>query len=60
MSKVVLAVILVTAAIGLAAATIARSLGHPWMHTTLIGLGAGLIALALGLWWASREQATST
>jgi len=59
MSKVLLAV-LVSSAIGLAAAGIARGLGHPWVHTTLIGLGAGCVALALGLWWASREQSTST
>ena len=55
MSKLVLAVI-VSCAIGLAAAGIARGLGHPWMHNTLIGLGAGCVTLALGLWWASRRQ----
>jgi hypothetical protein len=55
MSKVVLAVV-VSCAVGLTAAGIALSLGHPWMHTTLIGLGAGCVTLALGLWWTSRKQ----
>ena len=56
-TKAIVAVTVATA-LGLGALGIARWLGHPWMHATLIGVGVGCVALALGLWWASRGAET--
>lgn len=57
MPKAAFAAIVATA-LGLGALGIARWLGHPWTHATLIGVGVGCVVLALGLWWASRSAAT--